>query len=169
MQPIFSSHSSACYRKEHEILDRRVSTAARLWNRGQRNQSLIHGKNRKLFLSAVCPNWLWCSLSLLHNRYQRLLLGRIKLQLYETDHSPPYRAPSLNMVDWYHHSPTECTRIIFKNKHTLHGTLMKTGPVRDAQQTKQCDVTAVKQADLSKYTLRSTNITWHRVCFKNQN
>jgi hypothetical protein len=29
-------------------------------------------------------------------------------------------------------------RIIFKTKHTLRGTLMKTGPVRDAQQTKQC-------------------------------
>jgi hypothetical protein len=29
-------------------------------------------------------------------------------------------------------------RIIFKTKHTLRGTLMKTGPVRDAQLTKQC-------------------------------
>jgi hypothetical protein len=29
-------------------------------------------------------------------------------------------------------------RMIFKTKHTLHGTVMKTGPVRDAQQTKQC-------------------------------
>jgi hypothetical protein len=29
-------------------------------------------------------------------------------------------------------------RTIFKSKHTLRGTLMKTGPVRDAQQTKQC-------------------------------
>jgi hypothetical protein len=29
-------------------------------------------------------------------------------------------------------------RTIFKTKHTLRGTLMKTGPVRDAQQTKQC-------------------------------
>jgi hypothetical protein len=29
-------------------------------------------------------------------------------------------------------------RIIFKTKHKLHGTLIKTGPVRDAQQTKQC-------------------------------
>jgi hypothetical protein len=29
-------------------------------------------------------------------------------------------------------------RTIFKTKHTLHGTLMKTGPVQDAQQTKQC-------------------------------
>jgi hypothetical protein len=28
-------------------------------------------------------------------------------------------------------------RTIFKTKHTLRGTLMKTGPVRDAQQTKQ--------------------------------
>jgi hypothetical protein len=27
---------------------------------------------------------------------------------------------------------------IFKTKRTLHGTLMKTGPVRDAQQMKQC-------------------------------
>jgi hypothetical protein len=29
-------------------------------------------------------------------------------------------------------------RTIFKTKHTLHGTLMTTGPVRDVQQTKQC-------------------------------
>jgi hypothetical protein len=29
-------------------------------------------------------------------------------------------------------------RTILKTKHTLHGTLMKTGPVRDAQQAKQC-------------------------------
>jgi hypothetical protein len=29
-------------------------------------------------------------------------------------------------------------RTIFKTKHTLRGTLMKTGPVGDAQQTKQC-------------------------------
>jgi hypothetical protein len=29
-------------------------------------------------------------------------------------------------------------RTIFKTKHTLRGTSMKTGPVRDAQQTKQC-------------------------------
>jgi hypothetical protein len=29
-------------------------------------------------------------------------------------------------------------RIIFKTKHTLRGALMKTGPVRDVQQTKQC-------------------------------
>jgi hypothetical protein len=29
-------------------------------------------------------------------------------------------------------------RTIFKTKHTLRETLMKTGPVRDAQQTKQC-------------------------------
>jgi hypothetical protein len=29
-------------------------------------------------------------------------------------------------------------KTIFKTKHTLHGTMMKTGPVRDAQQTKQC-------------------------------
>jgi hypothetical protein len=29
-------------------------------------------------------------------------------------------------------------RTIFKNKHALHVTLMKTGPVRDAHQTKQC-------------------------------
>jgi hypothetical protein len=27
---------------------------------------------------------------------------------------------------------------IFKTKHTLQGTLMKIGPVRDAQQTKVC-------------------------------
>jgi hypothetical protein len=27
-------------------------------------------------------------------------------------------------------------RTIFKTKHTLHGALIKTGPVRDAQQTK---------------------------------
>jgi hypothetical protein len=59
-------------------------------------------------------------------------------------------------------------RTIFKTKHTLHGTSMKFGPVRDAQQTKQCtynipcdvaDVTLAKQADLQKYALRSTNIT----------
>jgi hypothetical protein len=29
-------------------------------------------------------------------------------------------------------------RTISKTKHTLRGTLTKTGPVRDAQQTKQC-------------------------------
>jgi hypothetical protein len=29
-------------------------------------------------------------------------------------------------------------RTTFKTKHTLHGTLMKAGRVRDAQQTKQC-------------------------------
>jgi hypothetical protein len=29
-------------------------------------------------------------------------------------------------------------RTIFKSKHTLRGTLMKTGAVRDAQQTQQC-------------------------------
>jgi hypothetical protein len=29
-------------------------------------------------------------------------------------------------------------RTVFKLKHTLCGTLMKTGPVRDAQQMKQC-------------------------------
>jgi hypothetical protein len=48
-------------------------------------------------------------------------------------------------------------RTIFKTKHTLHVTLMNTGPVRDAQQTKQCvysipcdcgNVILVKLADL---------------------
>jgi hypothetical protein len=47
-------------------------------------------------------------------------------------------------------------RIILKTKHTLLGTLMRTGPVTDAQQMKQCtashiivtDVTLVKQRDL---------------------
>jgi hypothetical protein len=29
-------------------------------------------------------------------------------------------------------------RAIFESKHTLRGTVMKTGPVRDAQQTKEC-------------------------------
>jgi hypothetical protein len=29
-------------------------------------------------------------------------------------------------------------RTLFKTKHTFHGTLMKTGLVRDAQQMKQC-------------------------------
>jgi hypothetical protein len=29
-------------------------------------------------------------------------------------------------------------RNIFRTKHTLHGTLIKTGPVRDVQRTKQC-------------------------------
>jgi hypothetical protein len=29
-------------------------------------------------------------------------------------------------------------RTVFKTKHTLHGTLMKTRPVRDAQETMQC-------------------------------
>jgi hypothetical protein len=29
-------------------------------------------------------------------------------------------------------------RTIFRTNHTLRGRLMKTGPVRDAQQTKQC-------------------------------
>jgi hypothetical protein len=29
-------------------------------------------------------------------------------------------------------------RTIFKNKHTIHGTMMKNGPVRDAQEMKQC-------------------------------
>jgi predicted GIY-YIG superfamily endonuclease len=29
-------------------------------------------------------------------------------------------------------------KTIFRTKHTLRGALMKTGPVRDAQQTKQC-------------------------------
>jgi hypothetical protein len=29
-------------------------------------------------------------------------------------------------------------KTIFKTKHALHGTLMKTGPVRDARQMKQC-------------------------------
>jgi hypothetical protein len=48
-------------------------------------------------------------------------------------------------------------RTIFKTKHTLRGTLIKIGPVRDAQQMKQCvynihmtvgDITSVKQADI---------------------
>jgi hypothetical protein len=30
-------------------------------------------------------------------------------------------------------------RTIFVTNHTLRGTLMKTGPVRDAQETKQCE------------------------------
>jgi hypothetical protein len=29
-------------------------------------------------------------------------------------------------------------RTVFKTEHTLRGTLMKTGPVRDAEQTKKC-------------------------------
>jgi hypothetical protein len=29
-------------------------------------------------------------------------------------------------------------RIIFRTKHTLHGTLVRNGPIRDAQQMKQC-------------------------------
>jgi hypothetical protein len=29
-------------------------------------------------------------------------------------------------------------RTILKTHHTFHGTLMKTGPVREAQQMKQC-------------------------------
>jgi hypothetical protein len=50
------------------------------------------------------------------------------------------------------------SRTIFKTKYTLCGMLMKTGPVSDVQQTKQCmckwslvtvaDVTSAKQADL---------------------
>jgi hypothetical protein len=31
-----------------------------------------------------------------------------------------------------------CVRNIFKTNHTLHGTMIKTGPLRDAQQMKQC-------------------------------
>jgi hypothetical protein len=56
---------------------------------------------------------------------------------------------------------------------------MKTGPVTDDQQTKQCvctaslvvvaGVTPGKQAEFQKYALRSTNITGHRVCLKIQN
>jgi hypothetical protein len=43
-------------------------------------------------------------------------------------------------------------RTISRLNLTLHAALMKTGPVIDAQQTKQCvaDVTSVKEADLQK-------------------
>jgi hypothetical protein len=67
-------------------------------------------------------------------------------------------------------------RTIFKTKHTLRGTLMKTEPVRDASRRSSvctvfrvnvADVTSVKPADLWKFALRSTNTTWPRVCPKN--
>jgi hypothetical protein len=54
---------------------------------------------------------------------------------------------------------------------------MKTGPVRDAQQMKHCVYNIPcecrwcyieEQADLWKYALRSTNITWPKDCLKNQ-
>lgn len=62
-------------------------------------------------------------------------------------------------------------RIISKTKHTLPGTLVKTGPVRDAQETKQrvqnwSLATAADVADLRKYALRSTHITRAKVCSK---
>jgi hypothetical protein len=55
-------------------------------------------------------------------------------------------------------------RTIFKMKYTFCGTLMKPGPVGDAQQTKQCVYSEygrcyMKQADLWKFMLRSTNTT----------
>jgi hypothetical protein len=63
-------------------------------------------------------------------------------------------------------------RTVFKPKHTLRRTLMKAGPVRNAQETKQsvCTASHVIVADVAvwKYASRSTNITGHRICFKSQ-
>jgi hypothetical protein len=56
-------------------------------------------------------------------------------------------------------------RTIFKTKHTLRGTLIKPdklempSSVYTTSHVIVADVTTVKQADLLKYILRSTNIT----------
>jgi hypothetical protein len=59
---------------------------------------------------------------------------------------------------------------VFKTKYTRRMTLMKTGPVRDAQQTKQCVysnpcdcgrcyISETSRRDVYKSTVRITNIT----------
>jgi hypothetical protein len=68
-------------------------------------------------------------------------------------------------------------RTIFKTKHTFSGTLMKTGPVREAQQTKlcvysiSCDCARCyigETRDLYKYVLGNTNITCSKACLRNR-
>jgi hypothetical protein len=68
-------------------------------------------------------------------------------------------------------------RTIFKTKHTLRGTLVKTGPVRNAsRRSSMCivfrvnvaDVTSVSQADPWKFASRRTNTIWPKVSSKNQ-
>jgi hypothetical protein len=65
---------------------------------------------------------------------------------------------------------------IFKTRHTLRGTSMKSGPVRGAQQTKQCVCTQYPMwlwrcyiGETSKpLQVRSRNITRDKVCLKNK-
>jgi hypothetical protein len=62
-------------------------------------------------------------------------------------------------------------------KQTLRGTLKETGPVRDAQKSRQCvyiipcgcvNVPWAKQADFCKYALRSTDTIWRNVGWRNE-
>ncbi|PNF14940.1 hypothetical protein B7P43_G01557, partial [Cryptotermes secundus] len=53
-------------------------------------------------------------------------------------------------------------RIIFKTKHTLRGTLMKPGPVRDAQKTKQCDKGLLENSKLAQHAYGED----HKICCK---
>jgi hypothetical protein len=66
-------------------------------------------------------------------------------------------------------------RAIFKTKDTLHGLLMKTGPVRDVQRVKLCVYNT--PCDCSRYYINETSrhlevhVEEHKykVCMKNQN
>jgi hypothetical protein len=51
---------------------------------------------------------------------------------------------------------------------------MKTGPVRDAQQTKQCTISHVSLVDLTstkqpEVCMKEHKYNWPKVCTKNQN
>jgi hypothetical protein len=54
-------------------------------------------------------------------------------------------------------------RTIFRTKHTLQGTLMETGPVRDAHQMKQCVYNTLR--DFDRCCIRETTMALE-VCIK---
>lgn len=84
-------------------------------------------------------------LDLILNEYPQEFIRLLHNEAIESDHLSSdtiYQGtviiPYVNGISKKFRCIGNCFTTIFKSKHTLCGTLMKTGPVSDAQQTKQC-------------------------------
>jgi hypothetical protein len=74
----------------------------------------------------MCQNQNKCSESL-----EQVQIIQYKIHTTHSLNTTKYNHNRNLSARWKRHQPLQ-------PKHTLRGTLMKTGPVRDAQQTKQC-------------------------------